>query len=208
MDEAQLEDETTFNMLCDVALVEPNQRGRRVFDGFLGDRLASLDSPERDLAPCLADAFFSIFRVAGRHEHSGVWVEDLLASRRRLWLLDERVEASAPENLVIAVRVFDAGPSYAGVAIVVQPDEDMAAFCTAAAARCDRMPARHALAAGLYRDGILPRSMHGAAVTDILAALAEAWMPGSGQGSGAKTALSHRQHQAASAGRRNGFVSV
>src|SRR3954451_16931854 len=44
VDREQLEDEETAVMLFDVALFEPNQRGRRAFDGFLAKRIDTLDA--------------------------------------------------------------------------------------------------------------------------------------------------------------------
>src|SRR5829696_6794895 len=47
---AELEEEDTAEMLVDVALFEPNQRGRRVFDRFLaerGERLKAVDRAGR-----------------------------------------------------------------------------------------------------------------------------------------------------------------
>lgn len=149
----QLEDEETFAMLCDIALFEPNQRGRRVIDGYLDKPASFLDADDRDLATKLASARFSIFRVAGWHRDGGFWLEDLLA-RERLWLMDEGLEASAPEGFVIAMRLFDAGPFHAGLGIVVQPDADRVAFCTPSASRGNPLPVRHSLAAALYGDAI------------------------------------------------------
>jgi hypothetical protein len=40
-------------------------------------------------------AFFSLFRVAERHEAAGLWLEDLLDDNCRLWLVDKGLEASA-----------------------------------------------------------------------------------------------------------------
>lgn len=128
-DDAQLEDPATVNMLCDVALFERNQRGRRVIDRFLQDGLGELSPAQAEVAGRLSSAFFSMFRVAGWHPTAGVWLEDLLKPGLRLWLLDEGVEASAAEGIVLGMRVFDAGPFYAGLGIVVQPDAQALAFC-------------------------------------------------------------------------------
>ncbi|ACL56571.1 hypothetical protein [Methylobacterium nodulans] len=200
MDQAQLEDETVLNMLFDIALFELNQRGRRVFDSFLRDRLAALAPPEQDLAPRLAGAFFSTFRVAEWHEHAGVWLEDLLAAGRRLWLLDESLEASAPENLVIGMRLFDAGPFHAGFGIIVQPEEGMVAVCTAAVANGARLPVRSSLAAALYADHILARRVRDTDVPDILAAFVEASMLRTGPGSGASCSSAIRTRRRRTSG--------
>ena len=174
VDDAQLADDTVFDMLCDVALFEPNQRGRRVFDGFLHDRLATLDPPEQDVARRMGGAFVSIVRVAEWHAQAGLWLEDLLDAGRRLWLLDEGLEASAREGLVIGMRLFEAGPFHAGFGIVVEPREDLVAFCTQATARGAPLPVRHSLAAALYADDIQARSPPVIDEADVPEAIVEA----------------------------------
>ncbi|WP_375465524.1 hypothetical protein [uncultured Methylobacterium sp.] len=173
VDDAQLDDEETFAMLCDVALFEPNQRRRRVIDGFLARHIDTVAPTDREVARRLGSAFLSIFRVAGWHEAGGVWLDDLLDAERRIWLMDEGLEASAPEGLVVALRVFDAGPFHCGFGIVVQPDEEAVAFCTAAAVRGHPMPVRHSLAAALYGDAIV-RSAAPVAVEALMDLLDEA----------------------------------
>jgi hypothetical protein len=101
-------------MLADIALFEPNQRGRRAFDVFLGGKAHQLDPADFALAQRMGDAFFSLFRFAGRHEAAGVWLEDLLAGNRKLWLMDESMEASASMNGAFGMRVFGAGEFHVG----------------------------------------------------------------------------------------------
>lgn len=195
MDEAQLEDERIFTMLCDVALFESNQRGRRVFDGFVRDRLVTLGSSEQDLARRMSGAFVSIFRVADRHEHAGVWLEDLLAAGRRLWLLDESFEASAPEDMVIGMRLFDVGPFHAGFGIIVEPQEDLVAFGREAAARGARLPLRVSLAASLYADDILARSLPVVEHVEVPAAVVEALLRDVGLTPGPPVSATYRSRR-------------
>jgi hypothetical protein len=145
-------DEDAAEMLADVALFEPNQRGRRAFDRFLEDGARQLAPTDLELARRMAGAFFSIFRLAARHEAAGVWLEDLLEGDRRLWFMDEALEASAPDGTVFGMRLFDAGPFHAGFGIVAPADEETVEFCVEARARGARPPFRHSLAATLYGD--------------------------------------------------------
>jgi hypothetical protein len=114
----------------------------------------ALAPPDRAVAQRLGAAFFSLFRVADWHEAGGVWVEDRLDGDRRLWLMDEGLEASASEGMTIGLRIFDAGPFHAGLGLIADPDPEMAAFCIAAATRGTPLPVRHSLAAALYGDAI------------------------------------------------------
>jgi hypothetical protein len=52
-------------------------------------------------------AFFSVFRVTGRHEAAGVWAEDVMNGSRRIWILDEGLEKSAPAGLTFGMRLFE-----------------------------------------------------------------------------------------------------
>jgi hypothetical protein len=147
-------EEDAVDMVADVALFEPNQRGRRVFDRFLEIEARRLTPADLELARYMAGAFFSIFRLAARHDTAGVWLEDLLEGDRRLWLVDEALEASAPDGLVFGMRLFEAGPFHAGFGIVAPADEETLEFCVEARARGARLPFRHSLAATLYGDSI------------------------------------------------------
>jgi hypothetical protein len=155
------------------ALFEPNQRGRRAFDRFLAERAERLTATDRALAERMAGAWFSIFRVAGRHEVAGLWLEDMLAGDRRLWLVDEALEASAPEGAVAGMRLFDAGPFHAGFGIIVEPDDETLDFCLGAKARGAPLPFRHSLAATLYGDQLRADAPPGPADLALLQTLAE-----------------------------------
>ena len=117
---------------------------------------------DRALAERVAGAWFSIFRVAGRHEAAGLWLEDMLEGNRRLWLVDEALEASAPEGTIAGMRLFDAGPFHAGFGIIVAPDEETLDFCLGAKERGAPLPFRHSLAATLYGDQLRADAPSGA----------------------------------------------
>lgn len=170
---AELEEADTAEMLVDIALFEPNQRGRRAFDRFLADRGERLDASDRALAEHMAGAWFSIFRVAGRHEVVGLWLEDMLAGNRRLWLVDEALEKSAPEGAIAGMRLFDAGPFHAAFGIIVEPDAETLDFCLGAKARGAPLPFRHSLAATLYGDQLRADAPPGPADLALLQTLAE-----------------------------------
>jgi hypothetical protein len=140
------------NMVADVALFEPNQRGRRAYDRFLEQKAQALNTADRAMAQSMADAWFSIFRVAERHETVGLWLEDLLDRDRRIWLVDEALEASATERITIGMRLFDSGPFHVGFGVAVTPDEETTHFAVSARARGYPIPFRHSLSATLYGD--------------------------------------------------------
>ena len=51
-------------------------------------------------------ARFSIWRVERRHETAGLVIRDLLREAEE-WLVDEKLEASAPENMTFAGRICE-----------------------------------------------------------------------------------------------------
>ncbi len=169
-DRIEVEDESAIDMIADVALFEANQRGKRAYDRFLAAQGSDLEAADLDLANRMRDARFSVFRVAGRHELAGVWLDDVLNRDERMWVLDQGLEASAPDHFELGMRLFDAGPFHAGFGIVVPADEETAGFCAQAAARGNRLPVRHSLAATLYADAIWADTINGSE-PEVIAAL-------------------------------------
>lgn len=148
------EEDGPVEMLSDIALFERNQRGRRAFDVFLNERAAKLNAADAALARRMAHALFSLFRYADPHESSGVWLENLLDDNKRLWLMDKRMEETAPSAGVFGMRIFDAGPFYVGFGIAAPTDEETAEFAVQAMKHSGRSPFRYTLAETLYGDAI------------------------------------------------------
>jgi hypothetical protein len=169
------EGDQAAEMLGDIALFEPNQRGRRAFDVFLASKARQLDAADFELAQRMGKAFFFLFRCTGRHGIAGVWLEDLLDGNRSIWLMDEAMEASAPTTVAFGMRLFDAGEYHVGFGIVVPSDEETTEFSIQGVTRNGRAPFRHTLAATLYGDslcGSIPLSPElEAAFTSALAGL-------------------------------------
>jgi hypothetical protein len=144
--------ESAIEMIADVALFEPNQRGSRAYDRFLRAPAQGLEPGDLDVAHRMAGARFSAFRILQRHELAGVRVEDVIRGGEPIWILDQGLEASAPDDFEFGMRVFDAGEFHAGFGIVVPADPEITDFCAQAALRGNRLPVRHSLAATLYAD--------------------------------------------------------
>src|SRR5271165_4695798 len=118
------EGDQAAEMLSDIALFEPNQRGRRAFDVFLASKARQLDASDFELAQRMGKAFFSLFRCTARRGIAGVWLEDLLDGNGSLWLMDEARELPAPAPAVFGMRLFDAGKFHVGFEIPVPPEEE------------------------------------------------------------------------------------
>jgi hypothetical protein len=143
-------------MLSDIALFEPNQRKRRGFDQFLVDKAPQLDAVDYELARRMGKAFFSLFRCAAKHWTAGVCLEDLIDGDRRIWLMDESIEASARVGLIFGMRLFDAGAFHVGFGIAVPADEETTKIAIHGRTRDGRLSLRHSLAVTLYGDSLRP----------------------------------------------------
>lgn len=173
----QLNKADAIEMLLDIALFEPNQRSRRGFDRFLDQRVARLGTADRLLAEQMAAAWFSIFRIAGRHEVAGLWLEDMVDETAPLWLVDNALETSASEGLVFGIRLFDAGPFHAGFGIVVHTDDETLQFCQTARADGRSTPFRESIPATLYGDKLRAETPPGAADLEMMRSLLEVLHP-------------------------------
>jgi len=114
-----LDSDDGIEKLADVVLFEPDRAGNRVYDRFLAEGAHKLAPTDREIAQKMQSAFFSLFRVGERHPIAGLWLEDLLDNDRRIWMVDEGLEASAREGLCMAARLFDAGDYHAGFGIII-----------------------------------------------------------------------------------------
>lgn len=148
------EGDQAADMLSDIALFEPNQRGRRAFDVFLASKARQLDAADFELAQRMGKALFSLFRCPGRHGIAGVWLEDQLDRNRTLWLMDEGMEASAPTKGAFGMRLFGASEFHVGFGIVVPSDEETTEFSIQGMTRNGRVPFPHSLAVTLYGDSL------------------------------------------------------
>jgi hypothetical protein len=142
-------------MLMDVALFEPNQSGKRTYDRFLKAAGRKLAPAELEVARALQGAYFSVFRIQSRHETAGLWLEDLLNDGPPIWIVDEGMEASGPDGLCFAARVFNAGGFHAGLGIILPLDAESVADYQALAEDPEAEVARGAFAVLAYREAIL-----------------------------------------------------
>jgi hypothetical protein len=153
-DSIEVGSEREIEMLGDVALFEPNQRGNRAYDRFLKTQADQLEPEDWDVAQRMANAFFSIFEVVGRHDTAGVWLKDLLIDSSPIWLMDESMEASAPDGIMVGMRLFDAGSFYAGFGIVVPVDAELVQLTRMSPAKPGQRPLGRRLVPMIYGEEI------------------------------------------------------
>ena len=149
---------------------------------FSRTRARQFDAADFELAQRMGKAFFSLFRCTARHVIAGVWLDDLLDGNRRLWLMDESMEASAPTEGAFGMRLFDAGQFHVGLEIVVPSDDETTEFSIQGMTRNGRVPFRHSLAVTLYSDRLSGSSPLSPELEDAFTSVL-ATMIGSGSGS-------------------------
>jgi len=115
-DGALIADNSAIEMLTDAVLFGVSPRRDRIIDRYVA-RLA--DRRERAFAKRIAKGVFSIWRIIEPHPQGGVWVDDALGSRKRKHLMDEALEKTASAEMLVAMRLLDAGPFFAGFGIVI-----------------------------------------------------------------------------------------
>ena len=148
------EGDAAAEMLTDIALFEPNQRGRRAFDTFLGAKRYRSQPPTSNWPDEWATRSSPCFDFSARHEAAGVCLEDLLAGNRKLWLMDESMETSASTSDAFGMRLFDAGEFQVGFGIAVPSDVETTEFTVQGMTLNGRTPFRHSLAVTLYGDRV------------------------------------------------------
>ena len=146
-------------MLADVALSKPNQRGNRAYGRFLKSHLDEINATDRELAQHMAQAFFSALRVSSRYEAAGIWIEDLFIEGQAIWLMDESLEASAPDGTLIGMRAFDAGAFYVGFGIAVPLDEESVELWSMSRREPGQRPPGRRLAPLIYGDAVHLREL-------------------------------------------------
>lgn len=123
---ALADEEIAMDMVGDIALFEPNRRGRRVYDVFLEKHASKLGAFEHDIAQKIGQAFFSLFRSRGQHPAGGITALDLRARDRRLWLMDPRLGDQDTRKQMFGLRMFNAGPFCVGVSSPIFPPKFLA----------------------------------------------------------------------------------
>ena len=139
-----------FQMVCDLALFEPNDRGVRPFDRFLAGPGRTLPEREKDIAARMANGFFSVLQSTGKRENGGIGAKNLLRDDQPLWLMEKRFDTldSLPE--LFGMRVFDMGPFHAVLGPLAALKERLAHTCAVFQKAEGHHPFRRSLAATIY----------------------------------------------------------
>jgi hypothetical protein len=98
------ESEAEMTLVFDLALYTAKERRSRALDRYARATPLPPGSDAARVLEAMRHARFSVWRINRRHETTGLIITDVLRETE-LWLVDEQLEASAPEGLCFAGRI-------------------------------------------------------------------------------------------------------
>jgi hypothetical protein len=100
------ESEAEMALVFDLALYTATERRSRALDRYARATPLPPGSDAARVLEAMRHARFSVWRIKQRHETAGLIITDVLRLAE-VWLMDEQLEASAPEDLSFAGRICE-----------------------------------------------------------------------------------------------------
>ncbi len=100
------ESEAEMTLVFDLALYTAKERRSRALDRYARATPLPPGSDAARVLEAMCQARFSVWRINRRHETTGLIITDVLREAE-VWLVDEQLEASAPEDLSFAGRLCE-----------------------------------------------------------------------------------------------------
>ncbi len=100
------ESEEEMTLVFDLALYTAREGRSRALDRYARAAQLPPGSDEARMLDAMRQACFSVWRIERRHETAGLVVTDVLREAE-VWLMDEKLKASAPKGMVFAGRVCE-----------------------------------------------------------------------------------------------------
>jgi hypothetical protein len=116
--------EEEMTLAFDLALYTAKDGRSRALDRYARAARPSPASDEARMLDAMRRARFSIWRIERRHETAGLIVADVLREAE-VWLVDEKLEASAPPGMAFAGRVCEPEKFAITCGVVVPLDRDL-----------------------------------------------------------------------------------
>ncbi len=113
-----------MTLAFDLAIHTARPGHSRAIDRYARAAQLPPGSDEFVVLEAMRQARFSVWRVERRHEIAGLIVQDLLR-QDEAWLVDEALEQSAPEGMVMAMRLCTPDAFAMTSGIIVPVDRDM-----------------------------------------------------------------------------------
>jgi hypothetical protein len=150
-----LEDMVELNLALDLAIHTASLGRSRAIDRYAGLAGFAPQSDEARVLEAMRQARFSVLGIERRHETAGLVVQDLLHGLE-LWLVDEGLESSAPDGMLIATRFFTVDSFSMTAGVLVPLGHDMMEDLTVELEPLRRKPPRQGsddrrFVEGIYR---------------------------------------------------------
>jgi len=100
------ESEAEMTLVFDLALYTAQEGRSRALDRYARATSLPPGSDAARMLEAMRHARFSVWRIKQRHEAAGLIITDVLREAET-WLVDEQLEASAPEDLSFAGRICE-----------------------------------------------------------------------------------------------------
>ena len=113
-----------MTLVFDLALHADRKARSRPLDRYARATPLPPGSNEVRMLDAMCHARFSVWRVERRHETAGLVIRDLLREAEE-WLVDEKLEASARENMAFAGRVCEPDSFAMTCGVVVPVTHDL-----------------------------------------------------------------------------------
>jgi hypothetical protein len=113
-----------MTLAFDLSLYTAKEGRSRALDRYARAARLAPGSDDARMLDAMRDARFSIWRLERRHDTAGLIVIDVLREIEA-WLIDEKLEASAPEGMSFAGRLFAPESFAMSCGVVVPVDRDL-----------------------------------------------------------------------------------
>ena len=112
------ESEAEMTLVFDLALYTTKERRSRALDRYARATPLPPGSDAARMLEAMRHARFSVWRLNRRHNTAGLIITDVLREAE-VWLVDEQLEASAPQGLCFAGRLCEPDRFAMGCGVVV-----------------------------------------------------------------------------------------
>jgi hypothetical protein len=119
-----VQNEAELTLVFDLAIYTARAGRSRAIDRYAQAAQLLEGSDEALMLEAMRRARFSVWQVRGRHETAGLIVSDLLR-KVDAWLVDERLEATAPDGMAFAARLCDPDSFAMTAGVVVPVDREL-----------------------------------------------------------------------------------
>ena len=156
-----VQNEAELTLVFDLAIHTAREGRSRAIDRYAQATQLPEGSDEALMLEAMRRARFSVWQFKERHETAGLLVTDLLR-KVEAWLVDERLEATAPDGMAFAARLYDPDVFAMTAGVVVPVDREQ--FDEISTAMLNLLASQHTQPARLADDPRFATAIYRAAI--------------------------------------------